>query len=376
MVAPMHSSERPDVAAGAPVPRSDLPGRWIEGLSADMPLLEALELIFGERYRAVRHYLPLAAEKADENVEYVHKLRVSCRRLATVLDVLAEGLPDAPRQRLLELLENTRRVCGKARDLDVRREFLESMLKLAPVEDAAVFELLCEQIVCRRERSQRKVRRRLEKLEARLRDAGDDLLSSLHAVDPDVSDSYAPFGKTGCRILSKELAGLWEVAARDLESPQTLHQLRIAGKHLRYAFEVFVPALDESFREDFYPQLEEIQNLLGEIHDAAEATRAFRRTRRKWKKRRGTKKWGREGLSGFRWRELRAGLDAVLLAYAQQAEHARTEFFDLWPGFSGDSFRRPVTDLLAGSAEPADARAVPEPDQGETQVDHEHFLPH
>src|SRR6516162_748013 len=106
------------------------PGRWIEGLTPEMPLLEALELIFRQRYRAVLHYLPLAAEKADENVEHVHKLRVSCRRLAAVLDVLAAGFPEAPRQNLLKLLEKARRACGKARDLDVRRMFLESLLKL------------------------------------------------------------------------------------------------------------------------------------------------------------------------------------------------------------------------------------------------------
>jgi hypothetical protein len=171
-----------------------------------------------------------------------------------------------------------------------------------------------------------------------------------------------------------------DLAAGDLESTQTLHQLRIAGKHLRYAFEVFIPALHESFREDFYPQLEEIQNLLGEIHDAFEATRVFRRTKKKWKVWRGTKRWERRGLSGFRWRELRSGLDSVLLAYAQQADHARTEFLDLWPGFSGESFRRPVAELLAVPAEPAEDRAVPDPGTGENtegeNPENEHLLPH
>jgi CHAD domain-containing protein len=371
MVAPMFPSDHPEPDVDA----ADRPGRWIAGLSAEMPLLEALERIFRQRYRAVLHYLPRAAEKADENVEHVHKLRVSCRRLSAVLDALAEGFPEAPRLNLLRLLEKVRQACGTARDLDVRGMFLESLLKLASVEDAAVVELLCEQIVARRERAQRKVRRRLEKLETPLREAGDDLLSSLRSVQRDAADGYTSFGKTGCRILAKELAGLWELATRDLESPQTLHQLRIAGKHLRYAFEVFVPALHESFRDDFYPQLEEIQNLLGEIHDSTVATRAFRKTKKKWKKSRGTKKWGRRGLSGFRWREVRAGLDAVLLAYAQQADHARTEFFDLWPGFAGDSFRRPVTELLAAAGAPA-AGSDAHPGPGEPQVENEHFLPH
>jgi len=354
---------------------ADPPRRWIVGLSAGMRLGEALELIFRQRYRGVLYYLPLAEDRADESTEYVHKLRVSCRRLAAVLDVLAEGFPEAPRQNLLDLLQKTRRACGKARDLDVRRTFLESLLKQASVEDAAVIELLCERTVCRRERVQRKLRRRLEKLGARLKEAGEKLLSSLESAKGGAADGYASFGQTGCRILASELAGLWDVAAQDLESPQTLHQLRIAGKHLRYAFEVFIPALDESFRDDFYPQLEGIQNLLGEIHDANEAIAVFRRMKKKWKGWRGRKKWDRQGLSGFRWRELRAGLDAVLLAYAQQADHARTEFFDLWPGFSGGSFRGPVTELLGGQGEPASTAAVGDSSQGDVN-ENEHLLPH
>src|SRR5262245_11404156 len=359
----MHHPDQPDNDVSV----ADPPGRWIEGLSADMPLLEALERILRQRYRAVLHYLPLAADRAGENIEHVHKLRVSCRRLAAVLDVLAEGIPEAPRQNLLQLVQKVRRVCGKARDLDVQRMFLESLLRQAPVEDATVIELLCEQLVCRRDRTQRKVSRRLDKLESRLREAGEELLSSLDSVQRTASDGCGSFGKTGCRILAKELAGLWDLAARDLESPQTLHQLRIAGKHLRYAFEVFIPALHQSFRDDFYPQLEEMQNLLGEIHDAVEATRAFRRTRKQWKGWRGTKRWKRKGLSGFRWTELRGGLNAVLLAYSHQAERAQTEFLDLWPGFSGDSFRRPVTELLMVPAEPNGSNAASDLNQGETR---------
>lgn len=353
---------------------SDPPGRWIEGLSPEMPLLDALEVIFRQRFQGVRYYLPLAADHAGEDSGHIHKLRVSCRRLSAVLDVLADGFPEAPRQRLLKTVQKIRRTCGKARDLDVRREFLESLLKLASVEDAAVVELLCEMTVCRRERAQQKVQRRLEKLSPELHDSGAELVSSLRTVQRDAGGGYATFGKTGCRILSKELAGLWDLAARDLESTATLHQLRIACKHLRYAVEVFMPVLPEAFRADFYPQLEDIQRLLGDFHDADEAIRSFRKLKKRWKRWRGTKKWDRRGLSGFRWSELRAGVDAVLLAYVQHSDQARTEFLDLWPGFSGDSFRKPVGELLGALTEPVESEAAAMPGQGDVKDD-EHLLP-
>ena len=322
------------------------PGRWILGLTPDMPLLDALEGIFRQRLHGVQYYLPLAAERSDENIGYVHKLRVSCRRMAAVLDVLADGFPQAPRKTMWKLIEETRKACGKARDLDVRKTHLESLHRMASVEDAGIVELLCQSVAKRRKKVQRELKQRLPKLQSRLDRAGIELLASLRSVPGSGSEGYASFGQTGSRILTRELTALWDIAAGDFESTATVHQLRIACKHLRYAVEVFMPVLPAAFREDFYPQLENIQELLGEIHDAAEATSAFRRMQKKWKGWRGTKKWKGHGLSGFRWRELRSGLGSVLLAYAQQSDHARTEFLDLWPGFAGASFRQPVAELL------------------------------
>jgi CHAD domain-containing protein len=340
----MPESGKPEVMGAESRP----PGRWILGLSADMPLLDALEGIFRQRLQGILYYLPLAAGRSGENIGYVHKLRVSCRRMAAVLDVLADGFPEAPRKTLRKLIEEIRKTCGKARDLDVRKTHLDSLHRMASIEDAGIVELLCQSVVKRRKNVQRRLKERLPKLQARLDQAGSELLAALFSMPHADSVGSASFGQTGSRILTKELTALWGLAASELESTATLHQLRIACKHLRYAVEVFMPVLPAAFREDFYPQLENIQELLGEIHDAAEATAAFQRMQKKWKGWRGTKKWKSHGLSGFRWRELRSGLDSVLLAYAQQSDHARTEFLDLWPGFSGASFRQPVAELLAG----------------------------
>ena len=328
------------------------PGRWIVGLTAEMPLLDALERIFRQRWHGVLQYLPLAAEHSAKDRKYVHKLRVACRRMEAVLDVLAEGFPPAPRKGLRKLVAEIRRTCGKARDLDVRKSHLESWLRMASVEDAAIFELLYRSVIKRRKKAQRKLRQKLPRLqagldEAGLDEAGGELLALLRSSRVSSSEESASFGRTGCRILNKELAAFWGQEAKDVDSTATLHQLRITCKHLRYSAEVFMPVLPDAFREDFYPQLEVMQDLLGEIHDAAEATCAFRRLEKKWKSWRGTKRWAGHGLAGFRWRELRSGLDAVVLAYVQQAGHARTEFLELWHGFSGASFRQPVAELLA-----------------------------
>src|SRR5579872_4162682 len=171
----MSESGLPEIERAASRP----PGRWILGLTAEMPLLDALERIFRQRFESVLYYLPLAAEHSDEDVGHVHKLRVSCRRMAAVLDVLAEGLPQAPRKQLQKLIEEIRKSCGKARDLDVRKTHLESLLKMASVEDAGVLELVYRSIAKQRRKVQRKLRRELPALQAGLDQAGVELLASL-----------------------------------------------------------------------------------------------------------------------------------------------------------------------------------------------------
>jgi CHAD domain-containing protein len=326
-------------------------GRWIEGLSADLPVRDALEVIFRQRWHGVLYYLPLVASGAEESVENVHKLRVSCRRLGVVLDLLAGELPRASPKTLSRLTDRIRRCCGKARDLDVRRQFCESLLPHASVEDADAIERLCEHSVARRREVQKKLGRRLPRLERKLVEAGNDLLAALSSRRR-FAAAEAPhtrersFGEIGACALLKELSALWNRAGDDFKTTATLHQLRIACKHLRYAFEIIMPALDDTFRDDFYPQLEHLQDLLGEIHDAAQATRWVLRRRRKWQRCRKERGPGPGGRSALRRRALRSGLKSVVLAYARQDDQARAEFLDLWPGFAGESFRVPAEESL------------------------------
>jgi CHAD domain-containing protein len=56
-------------------------------------------------------------------------------------------------------------------------------------------------------------------------------------------------------------------AAADLSDPHQMHQMRIAGKRLRYALELFGGAYDASLREDLYPIFIEVQDHLGLVND-------------------------------------------------------------------------------------------------------------
>ena len=53
---------------------------WIEGISPNQSVCKVASRILNTRLIAVCRWLPLAAENSDENIEYVHQLRLSVRR--------------------------------------------------------------------------------------------------------------------------------------------------------------------------------------------------------------------------------------------------------------------------------------------------------
>src|SRR5262249_193985 len=59
-----------------------------------------------------------------------------------------------------------------------------------------------------------------------------------------------------------------EAVDRNLEDYEHLHQVRILGKRLRYAMEVFADCFAAAFREQLYPAVEEMQEILGNANDS------------------------------------------------------------------------------------------------------------
>ena len=77
-------------------------GKWIGGISPDQPVCEMAGQVLHARLKAVHHFLPLAAEKSEEDEEYIHQLRIAVRRADEAVRIFA-GLieeSDALRDRL------------------------------------------------------------------------------------------------------------------------------------------------------------------------------------------------------------------------------------------------------------------------------------
>ncbi len=93
--------------------------RWILDVPSRSTVREVADRTIRLRIAAVTHFLPLAAAHADEDIEYVHQLRVATRRAVAAIRLYQSWLPAKRRRRLCRLLKQIRRAAGEARDCDV-----------------------------------------------------------------------------------------------------------------------------------------------------------------------------------------------------------------------------------------------------------------
>ena len=86
------------------------------------------------RLGVVRDRLPDAVFHAEEDMEYVHQLRVGTRRAAAALRIFRRLLAQAPRRKTRKNLRTLRRSAGEARDWDVFLDMLQTRLARCPLK--------------------------------------------------------------------------------------------------------------------------------------------------------------------------------------------------------------------------------------------------
>jgi CHAD domain-containing protein len=239
-------------------------GKWINDLSADTPLAEAARRVLKVRFDMVRNNLPLAIDKAGEDVEHVHQLRVATRRARAALDVFKVCLPGKAYDAARKHLRRIRRAAGAARDWDVFLEHLTAPGKVASRHRAGM-DMLIGYAISRRAGAQTDLTDLgRQKRPAKFADASAELLDAVQACGGSL--------RTLIDLAVPTLAELWRELARaaagDLDDYAHLHQVRIIGKRLRYAMEVFAGCFAARFRDELYPAIEEMQEILGLANDS------------------------------------------------------------------------------------------------------------
>lgn len=217
---------------------------------------------------------------ASDDPEYIHQMRVAMRRLRAALRLFDPLLPPDFATPIITPLRQLMGLLGQARDLDVLlAEIAEPVLQALPDEPrlAALVGIITERRFDRRRaavdfmRSPRFgaiVLAVLETLHAQSRQVGPGATAPQPAGGA-VAPTLDRFAADRLRRLRKKVLGL--AAQASIDSPASLHALRIGIKRLRYAIEFFAPLAGPKSLQRMLAHLASLQDTLGQINDLANA---------------------------------------------------------------------------------------------------------
>lgn len=200
-----------------------------------------------------------ARVRESRDLEGIHLMRTSARRLRSAVKYLGAQLPKPVRRRLQTGLRDLMGALGPARDVDVLRDAIRRTEGLEP-QDAARLDAAAAV----------RLQRALKRMEAALgAEAYPALLSELEAAVSTPGDAV-PASRAGA---SRILAALEDVVALRPTSwegaeEERLHDLRKSVKRLRYALEAFRPAYGKPV-ERMIERCRDLQEALGAVQDVA-----------------------------------------------------------------------------------------------------------
>ena len=240
--------------------------KWVEGLTPKITVADAARVALEHRLQAVLHYLPLAADRSDENLEYVHLLRVWSRRSMAALKLYKKVMPKKKWRCLGRKLKRIRDVAGNARDLDV----LLSQIVAEESRESKTFEIGVRR---RRTKAQRPIRRCCDRMNRRSR-----LETLLKKMLKGISKNgeMTPLFENGAQDALRHVVERFHHAFPcDTNDLLAMHRFRTRVKDVRYAIELLAPAFPIELKDSVYPLVEELQESLGTINDHAVAISRF-----------------------------------------------------------------------------------------------------
>jgi CHAD domain-containing protein len=282
-----------------------------------MALAEAARHVLSVRLRVVQAWVPRAVYEADRDLEHVHQLRVSTRRADAALRIFRDCLPGRARKPARQRLRALRRAAGAARDWDVFLLGLKERGAEVAEPERPGLDFLAGYATGQRVAAQTQ----LESADEQYGEDFDGFVNeTLDAVrTPHDEPAAAALLGLARPLLARLLHDLERAAAGDLKDYEHLHQVRIAGKRLRYAMEVFADCFEPAFRERLYPMIEEMQEVLGRANDSHVAGQRLTGLRDRLKA-----TWP-EG-----WERLKAGIEGLLRFHQRRLPQERRRFMKWW----------------------------------------------
>lgn len=300
---------------------------WLVGESESTPVGRVAARTVRARLEAVWAELQAAVRNPGDG-ESVHRLRVATRRTLAAFDAFADLLPAKRTAWFARRLREVRQAAGDARDLDV----LTGRLGRGPRDGAdvrasaaAARSRLVAMLARQRETSREPIRQLHERLVAAgWQERFEELLARIPTRPR--RQTFAAYAHDRFQPL---VTRFFAKADRRLRDDDDVHRLRIAGKKLRYALEIFAPVFPQRDRARCQDALERLQHMLGEFTDHASAADRFRRL-------------SRDGCTGLD----RDALDDLRERESALAAEARKSFVRWWDGERRRELRRTIVGSL------------------------------
>ncbi|WP_251453446.1 CHAD domain-containing protein [Microbacterium sp. Marseille-Q6648] len=217
------------------------------------------------------------AAKADEP-DGVHQHRVRVRRLRSILAGLRDVLDPAAARRLRVRFDEWGAELGTVRDLEVLAELARSALEDCGIDDANMSRRLVTDVRAEYQRAHA----RLLVLADHPRAHERERLLAVFADDPPIVEPAASARSALARTLRREARRVRRAAKGADGTIETLHDLRKAGRRLRYNAEAVLAAAPDLFGDELSELAEAgdaLHDALGDHRDALVLGRSLELTR-------------------------------------------------------------------------------------------------
>jgi len=250
-----------------PVPRK-YTLRPVFGLETATPAREAVGLIVRATLEIAAGNVPGIVDDLDS--EFLHDYRICLRKARSVLSLVKDVYPAAGVGRMRKILGDLARRTNRLRDLDVYLLARDEYLALVPPGLRPALEGMFADFSAEREREVRRSASRLRGVPTRrlLREVQE--FFSADAVHQSTPAASLPVGPLVFRRIYKRYRKIRVIAAGiGAEAPdESVHQLRIECKKLRYLMEFFAELVPQEEGAEMLRLLRRLQNRLGEFNDA------------------------------------------------------------------------------------------------------------
>lgn len=242
----------------------------VKGINCDSVASIGMKLVLVTRFEELYGFQETALDWSDP--EGVHAMRVASRRLRSALRDFMPYLRKRSLTSVQKRLKNLAGALGEVRDHDVAIMALEEIEKRAPAEVSPALEQFIETRKELRERGREELKTALDKTQ--LERLQSDFVAAVDAATATQGPkakpapqqiTYLKMSREVILVRLKELERLSVGLFKPFEV-ETLHEMRIAAKRLRYAVELFQSCWGRSI-STYAKRAARMQNALGDLHD-------------------------------------------------------------------------------------------------------------